>query len=160
LEAEWQQDRTLARELEAEHTSLLQRVPGALFLEQARYALSLRKMLARENIAHLHATGSRALVCGLLLKKLLRLNLSVALESRPAISRTFLKEALRDCNGGRLFDPGLVRHAGGSFMIEHSPNFLARILPPRWKGRMGLDRRGQFWQEWSQRLLGWSQAGD
>ena len=159
LEAEWQQERTLARELEAEHTSSLQRVPAALFLEQARYALSLRKMLARENISHLHATSSRALVCGLLLKKLLGLSLSVALESRPALPRTALKEALRQCSGGRTSDPRLVRHSSRySFMIEQPPNLFARILPPELTKRMRLDQRAKFWQEWSQRLLRWSRA--
>src|SRR5207237_2116248 len=131
-------------------------VPGALFLEQARYALWLRKMFARENISHLHATSSRALVCGLLVKKLLGLSLSGALESRPAISRTFLKEALGQCSGGRTFDPQLVRHAGTSFMIEPQTNFLASILSVELRQRM---RSEKFWQEWSQRLLGWSQAG-
>ena len=158
LEAEWQQERTLARELEAEHTSSLQRVPAALFLEQARYALSLRKMLTRENVAHLHATSSRALVCGLLLKKLLGLSLSVAIESRPALPRTALKEALRQCSGARISDPGLVRRSSGSFMIDQPPNFFSRIFPSELTKRMRLDQREKFWQEWSQRLLRWSMA--
>jgi len=158
LEGEWQQERTLARALEAEHTSSLQRVPAALFLEQARYALALRKLLARENISHLHATSSRALVCGLLVKRLLGLSLSVAIESRPALPRTALKEALRQCNGGRTSDPRLVRHAGSSFMIDQPPNFFARILPSELTKRMRLDQREKFWQEWSQRLLRWSRV--
>jgi glycosyltransferase involved in cell wall biosynthesis len=158
LEAEWQQERALARELEAEHTSSLQRVPAALFLEQARYALSLRKMLARENIFHLHATSSRALVCGLLLKNLLRLSLSVAIEARPALPRTALKEAIRQCCGGRTSDPRLVRQARHSFMIDQPPNFFARVFPSNLTKRMRLDQRDQFWQEWSQRLLRWSVA--
>jgi hypothetical protein len=158
LEAEWQQERTLARALEGEHTGPLQRVPAALFLEQARYALALRKLIPRENISHLHATSSRALVCGLLLKKLLGLGLSVALESRPALPRTALKDALRQCNGGRSFDPRLVRHAAGSFMIEQPPNFFARLFPSELAKRMRLDQREKFWQEWSQRLLRWSVA--
>jgi hypothetical protein len=164
LEAEWQQERALARELEAEHAAVLQRVPGAIFLEQARYALMLRKILARENISHLHATSSRALVGALLVKKVARasslptddsaswklalpLTISVAIERRPALPRTALKEALREVGGGRVFDSRLVRQTEGSFVIERPPNFLARLK---------LDRREKFWQEWSERLSEWS----
>jgi glycosyltransferase involved in cell wall biosynthesis len=147
LEAEWQQERTHARELEAEHGASMQRVPGALFLEQARYALMLRTLLARENISHLHATSSRALVGALLARKLLPLTLSVAVEAHPALPRNALKEGLRHLEGGRVFDPRLVRQASGSFMVEAAPGILAR---------MKLDRREKFWQEWSERLMGWS----
>ncbi|HEY1771157.1 MAG TPA: glycosyltransferase family 4 protein [Chthoniobacterales bacterium] len=164
LEAEWQQERALARELEAEHAAVLQRVPGAIFLEQARYALMLRKILARENISHLHATSSRALVGALLVKKVARASslptddsaswklalpptISVAIERRPALPRTALKDALREVGGGRVFDSRLVRQTEGSFVIERPPNFLARLK---------LNRREKFWQEWSERLSEWS----
>ncbi len=143
LEAEWQQERTIARALEAEHAASLQRVPGALFLEQARYALTLRKLLARENITHLHATSSRALVGALLVKKLRPITVSVAIETQPALPRTALKEALRHVTGGRVFDPRLVRRTDGSFLIEPAPSLLSRVR---------LNRREKFWQDWSERL--------
>jgi hypothetical protein len=147
LEAEWQQERALARALEAEHAGALQRVPAALFLEQARYALWLRKLIAAENICHIHATSSRALVCGLLVKRLLGLSLTVAIESRPAFSRTALQEALKQCSGGRSSDPRFVRHFVGSFMLDRPRQFF---LP--------LNRRQKFWDDWSQHLLRWSAA--
>jgi hypothetical protein len=158
LEAEWQQERTLARALEAEHAGFLQRVPAALFLEQARCALWLRKLLLQKNISHLHATSSRALVCGLLLQKLLGLSLSVAIEARPALSRTALKEAMRQCRGGRTSDRRLVRHSGNSFVLDQAPNFFARLFPSTLATRMKLDQREKFWQEWSQSLVRWSRA--
>lgn len=149
LEADWQEDRMLARELEAEHAASLQRVPAALFLEQARYVLALRKILARENISHLHATSSRALVAGLLLKKILLVTLSVAVEAHPALPRAALKDALRGVEGGRIFDPRLVRQANGSFIEQTSPGILARVK---------LAGREKFWQEWAERLIRWSPA--
>lgn len=147
LEAEWQQGRALARTLEAEHAAGLQRVPGALFLEQARFALMLRKMLAQENISHLHATSSRALIGALLVKRLLPITVSVAIEAKPALSRNALKDALQLVDGGRVLDPGLVRQASASFLTEESPGLWSRLM---------LDRRENFWQDWSQRLLSWS----
>ncbi|HEX3817257.1 MAG TPA: hypothetical protein VHW03_03095, partial [Chthoniobacterales bacterium] len=143
LEAEWQQERALTRSLEAEHAASLQRVPGALFLEQARFALMLRKMLAREKISHLHATSSRALVGALLVKELLPISVSVAVERNPTLPRTALKEALLRVNGGRVFDPRLVRQNAGSFLLESAPGLRARLK---------LDGRDKFWREWSDRL--------
>ncbi|MGI8431142.1 MAG: hypothetical protein ACR2MW_02475, partial [Chthoniobacterales bacterium] len=147
LEGEWQQERTLARALEAEHAATLQRVPGALFLEQARAALTLRKLLARENIRHLHATSSRALVTALLVRRLVPVTLSAAIEPEPSLPRIALKEALQQVDGGRVFDPRLVRHAPGDFVIENGSSLLRR---------MKLGRRERFWNEWSNRLQSFS----
>lgn len=147
LEAEWQQERTLARTLEAEHAAALQRVPGALFLEQARFALTLRRLLAQEKISHLHATSSRALVGALLARRLMPVTVSAAIEPDPTLPRNALKDALREAEGGRVFDPRLVRQASGSFLTETPPGLLSRIK---------LDRREKFWQDWAERLLRWS----
>ncbi len=165
LEAEWQQERRLARALEAEHGGALQRLPGVLFLEQARYALHLRKLLARERVTHLHATSSRALVGALLVRKafvarasslrdsklaslkLAPLSLTAAIEARPTLPRNALAEALRQVDGGRVFDPRLIRNAPGDFLLETGPSLLARVK---------LDRRENFWKEWSERLESWS----
>ncbi|MGI8438278.1 MAG: glycosyltransferase family 4 protein, partial [Chthoniobacterales bacterium] len=165
LEAEWQQERALARTLEAEHAAALQRVPGALFLEQARFALALRKLLKLESISHLHATSSRALVGALLLRrvfvarasslpdpeaaccKLAPLTLTAAIEAHPTLPRNALKDALAQIEGGRVFDPRLVRQAPGSFLTEAAPSLLSRVR---------LDRRGKFWQDWAERLARWS----
>ncbi len=149
LEAEWQQERALARTLEAEHAAALQRVPGALFLEQARFALMLRKVLAPENISHLHATSSRALVGALLVKRLLPITVSAAIEAEPTLSRNALKDALQPAEGGRVFDPRLVRQAPASFLTETPPGLWSRVK---------LDRREKFWQDWSERLLCWSRS--
>lgn len=143
LEAEWQQERSLARMLEAEHAASLQRVPGALFLEQARFALMLRKVLAREKIAHVHATSSRALVGALLVQKLFPITITVAVEKHPTLPRLALKEALLQVKGGRVFDPRLVRQNAASFVIESPPGLLTSLK---------LNRREKFWREWSDRL--------
>jgi glycosyltransferase involved in cell wall biosynthesis len=156
LEADWQQDRALARALESEHAGALQRMPSATFLAQARYALALRKIITPEKFSHLHATSSRSLVCGLLLKKLFGFTLSVTIEPRPALPRMALADALRQCDGGRIPDRRLVRQ-GGDFALE-LPNFSSRFLPQDLRKRMKLGRREKFWQEWSQRLVRWSQA--
>ena len=146
LEAEWQQERALARTLEAEHAAGLQRVPGALFLEQARFALMLRKVLAQEKVSHLHATSSRALVGALLVKRLLPITVSAAIEAEPTLSRNALRDALQLADGGRVFDPGLVRQPSASFLIQESAGLWSRLK---------LDRREKFWQAWSERLLSW-----
>src|SRR5512132_2661157 len=71
LEAEWRTNPALAQQLEEDRAQQSSRVPGAIFLRQARFALVLRKLIQNKDVSHIHATSSRALVCALILKKLL-----------------------------------------------------------------------------------------
>src|SRR5437763_13961996 len=71
LEAEWRANPALAQQLEEDRAQQSSRAPGAIFLRQARFAVVLRKLILENNVSHIHATSSRALVCALILKKLM-----------------------------------------------------------------------------------------
>ena len=87
IEAEWRGNPVLARKLEEERAQQENRPPSAIFLRQARFALALRTLLRGKNITHVHATSSRALVCALMLKKLLE----VTVAPRSSRSRSYRK---------------------------------------------------------------------
>jgi glycosyltransferase involved in cell wall biosynthesis len=158
IEAEWQANRRLVLALEDDRANETVRAPVDLFLRQARFAITLRRMLAQRNIAHVHATSSRALICGVLLKKLLGVTLSASIEAKPLISREVIENALQHAVGGRIADRKLGEHLGDAFVFDHasSNHFLARSL--RWLkpvGRIDLTRRARFWQKWADLLDRW-----
>ena len=155
IEAEWQTNLALAHRLEDDHASAEERVPGALFLREARFAVSLRKFLAEKNVSHLHATSSRALVCALMLKHLTDLTVSATIELSPPISPEWIKVALRECRGGRLSDRKLLRRRGSSFLYDKAASIS---FAQRWQEKIGIDLtgHGRFWQEWSELLVRWS----
>lgn len=155
IEAEWQTNFALAHRLEDEHANAEERVPGGLFLREARFAISLRKFLADKNVSHIHATSSRALVCALILKQLVDFTISATIEPHPPVSPEWIKVALRDCLGGRLSDPKLLRRRSSSFLFD-------KAVSISWRQRLqekigiGLTGHGSFWQEWSELLVRWS----
>ena len=155
IEAEWLTSRALAHRLEDDHTSAEERVPGALFLREARFAVSLRKFLAEKNVSHVHATSSRALVCALMLKHLTDLTISATIEPRPPVSPEWIKVALSKCRGGRLSDRKLLRRRASSFLYDKA---TAISFAQRWQEKIGIDLtgHGRFWQEWSELLVRWS----
>src|SRR5438045_4568483 len=104
IEAEWQANRELVRALEDHRANESHRAPVDLFLRQARFAVTLRRMFAQRKICHVHATSSRALICGLLLKKILGVSLSTSIEARPALSRETIEHVLHHAVGGRIAD--------------------------------------------------------
>src|SRR4029434_7800257 len=53
-----------------------------LWAGHARFALAVAKL--QKNVSHVHATSSGALVCALILKKLLNVTVSATIEARPA----------------------------------------------------------------------------
>jgi glycosyltransferase involved in cell wall biosynthesis len=157
IEAEWQSNRALARELEAERANQELRPPSRLFLEQARFALALRKTLLERKIRHVHATSARVLLCALMLRKLLGVTVSAAIEHKPLLSQRQLQSALDRCVGGRSNNRELL--AGRStFLFDTtletpSVNDIGRWLAKKttidWTGGAA------FWKEWSQLLAGW-----
>jgi glycosyltransferase involved in cell wall biosynthesis len=159
IEAEWQANSELARKLENDRANEEHRAPAEIFLEQARFALALRKPIRERNISHLHATSSRALLCGLLLKKMLGVSLSATIEPKPALSRQMMQSALAKCVGGRTSDRKLRARLGNSFLFEcdTSNRFANRTFRSlRRIAGFSLTGRASFWQEWSERLLRWS----
>ena len=159
IEAEWQANRKLVLALEDDRANETVRAPADLFLRQARFALSLRRMFAQKNISHVHATSSRALLCGVLLKKMLGITLSVSIEAKPPISREVIQSALRHAMGGRIANRKLSEQLGAPFTFDRAGSNRVwvrglRMLKP--VSRIDLTRRASFWQEWTKLLEGWS----
>jgi glycosyltransferase involved in cell wall biosynthesis len=155
IEAEWRANHALAQKLEEDRAQQSARAPSAIFLRQARFALALTKL--QKNVSHVHATSSGALVCALILKKLLNVTVSATIEARPALPRDWIQNALSECVGGRLRDRQLVR--GGSFLVDKT---TFRSAPQQALGlisqKSGIDLTTgrRFWQEWAELLMRWS----
>jgi len=151
IEAEWQRNRAFVRLLEDARANEKHRAASALFLEQARHAIALRPLFLRHQIAHLHATNSGALVCALMLQRLLGVTLSATIEPNPELQLRALRAGLGHCQGGRVSDPGLSAHLHNeSFLLE--PAGFSSLLP---KFGVGLKRHGGIWQRWAELLAGW-----
>jgi len=144
IEAEWRSHTEVAHRLENDRASKSERAPADLFLQQARFALALRKVIRQKKISHLHATSSRALICGVMLKKMHNLSLSATIESQPALSRGVIEGALSECIGGRTNDREMSERVGPHFIFETG------VLG------IGLSRSDRFWREWAQQLEQWS----
>jgi glycosyltransferase involved in cell wall biosynthesis len=159
VEAEWQANRELVLALEDNRANERHRVPVDLFLRQARFAVSLRRMFAQTKICHVHATSSRALIGGVLLKKILGVTLSASIEAKPALSAETLESALQHALGGRIADRKLSQQIGAPFFFDRPASNDALVRSLRWLkslSRIDLTRRGNFWQEWVNRLNHWS----
>jgi len=105
----------------------------------------LRRMFVQKNISHVHATSSRALICGVLLKKLLGITLSASIEAKPPLSRQVIENALRHTVGGRIADRRLHEQMGDSFILDRASS-----------RRLWARGRARFWQEWIDLLDRWS----
>jgi hypothetical protein len=162
LEAEWRAHPALAQSLEEQRAQEKIRVPGGIFLRQARFALVLRDLLQHKKLSHVHATSSRALVCALMLKRLLNVTVSATIEPRPELPRNWIQGALLECVGGRLADREMLDGRGTSFLVDKT---TFRSTPRKALGRItrntGIDliTGARFWQEWADLLLRWS-CGD
>jgi glycosyltransferase involved in cell wall biosynthesis len=159
IEAEWQANRELVLALEDNRANESHRVPVDLFLRQARFAVTLRRILAQRKICHVHATSSRALVCGVLLKKIMSVSLSASIEAKPPFSREVLESALQHAVGGRIADRKLSEQIGAPFFFDRPASNGALVRSLRWLkpvSRIDLTRPASFWQEWANRLNHWT----
>src|SRR5207253_3601442 len=114
IEAEWRANHALVQKLEEDRAQQRVRAPSAIFLRQARFALVLRRLLREKKISHVHATSSRALVCALMLKKLLNVTVSATIEPRPELPRNWIQDALSECVAARLCNRKLLHQRSGS----------------------------------------------
>jgi glycosyltransferase involved in cell wall biosynthesis len=157
IEAEWRANHALVQKLEEDRTQQSARAPSAIFLRQARFALALTKL--QKNVSHVHATSSGALVCALILKKLLNVTVSATIEARPVLPREWIQNALSECVGGRSRDRQLVH--GHSFLVDKT---TFGSVPQRALGlvsqKSGIDLTAgtHFWQEWAELLMRWSHS--
>src|SRR6266581_1072819 len=159
LEAEWLANPVLTQTLEEERAQQTNRVPSRIFLRQARFALVLQKLLRGKKVSHVHATSSRALVCALMLKKLLNITVSATIEARPELPQNWIHHALSECVGGRLADRKLLDGRGTSFLVDKTtfrsdPRKVLRLMTR--KTGIDLTTGTRFWQEWRKLLLRWS----
>jgi hypothetical protein len=143
IEAEWRANPVLAQKLEEARAQQDLRTPSAIFLRQARFALVLRRSLRDKKVSHVHATSSRALVCAVILQKLIDVTVSATIEPRPELLRDWVKAALPRCVGGRVHDRKLRQAQNGSFVLDQTGGFH-------------LTGRTTFWQQWAELLLRWS----
>src|SRR5258707_1810346 len=159
LEAEWRTNPALAQQLEENRAQQNSRAPSAIFLRQARFALALGKLIQEKNVPHIHATSSRALVCALMLKKVLGVTVSATIEPRSELSREWIQNALSECVGGRVSSRKLVEQLGDSFFLDKTTfrsaarNTLGQITQ---KTHIDLTTGSRFWQQWAELLLRWS----
>jgi hypothetical protein len=118
-------------------------------------------MFAQRKICHVHATSSRALICGVLLKKMLGVSLSASIEAKPALSRDAIETALQHAVGGRIADRKLSEQIGAPFFFDRAASNQPLVRGLRWLkpvSRIDLTRPAGFWQEWANRLDHWSAA--
>ena len=161
LEAEWRANPALAQQLEEDRARESNRAPGAIFLRQARFALALRNLIQEKDITHIHATSSRALVCALILKKLLNVTVSATIEPRSPLPREWIQNALSQCAGGRLSNRKWVEQLGDAFCLDKT---TFRSVPRKTLGQiarkthMDLTTGSRFWQQWAELLLRWSRS--
>jgi glycosyltransferase involved in cell wall biosynthesis len=156
LEAEWQANPKLVRALEDDRANESPRAPADLFLRQAHFALTLRRMFAQRNISHVHATSSRALIAGVLLKKICGITLSASIEAKPPVPTDVIESALRHAVGGRIADRKLSERVGDPFVFDRAGSNEVLVRSVRWFKPLDLTRRSGFWQEWTVRLARWS----
>lgn len=149
IEAEWQAHRALGYALEDARANEKHRASPAQFLEQARLAVTLRGMLKNTPVRHVHATSSRMLLCALMLKNLLGVTVSAAVEAKPVLPARVLEEALAHCDGGRVGDARLQAKLGDSFMLDRTaaPGLAGAVV--RSAGAATV------LQDWSEMLLRW-----
>jgi len=158
LEAEWRANPALAQKLEEQRAQETERVPGEVFLRQARFALVLRRLLLEKNVSHIHATTSRALVCALILQEFVDVTVSATIERRPKLPQNWIRSALRRCQGGRLSDHKMLRNYDDSFLTDKAAfHSLPRKAVGLFGEKIGMDLTGgaSFWQEWSELLKHW-----
>ena len=92
----------------------------------------MRRLLAQRKICHVHATSSRALICGLLLKKTLSVSLSASIEVQPVVSHELLESAFEHAIGGRIADRKLSERIGPPFFFDRPASNGALVRGLRW----------------------------
>jgi len=118
----------------------------------------LRKLIQEKNVSHIHATSSRALVCAMMLKKLLGVTVSATIEPRSELPREWIQNALSECVGGRLSSRKLVDQCGAAFFMDKT---TFRSAPQKTLGQItqkthiDLTTGSRFWQQWAELLLRW-----
>jgi hypothetical protein len=136
LEGEWQQDREAARQIETWRVDLGQKLVTEFFLQQARYALYLRRWIERDGVRHVHAMSTRELLCGWMLQRLCGVTLSTSIEEKsPFLPESVITKLLPSCVGVRVIGDS-PKVSGVAANATHPPLFVrhkqGRGLEPAW----------------------------
>lgn len=140
IEGEWQQERELARQMEVWRQNFGQKLSSEFFLQQARYALFLRRWIQRDGVRHVHAMTSRELLCGWMVQQLCGVTLSATLEDKsPHLAASVIAQIAVDCAGLRiandeLHDKLAAQFRGGNkFLLRHKHG---RAIEAEWLARL------------------------
>jgi hypothetical protein len=158
IEAAWQTDTATRNELEEERARDKHRAPSGAFLQQARFAVALQRLMRDRNISHVHATSSRTLLCGVMLKKLLGVTLSATIETNLELPAAVVQSALEKCEGGRVSNAKLHSRLSSTFLRERGgANRLVStsVRKLRQLGRCGHHRTCEAVAGWAELLVRW-----
>jgi hypothetical protein len=104
LEAAWLADAAARERVDALREQVPSFFSGEDYYREARRALWIAGALERRGIGHLHAARAGALLCAWLVKKLLGVRVSFALDRRGAASRRAYARLCRDLDFGAVSD--------------------------------------------------------
>jgi hypothetical protein len=89
------------------------------------------------------------LLCALMLKNVLGVTVSAAIELKPVLPRAVLEEALAHCDGGRIGDRKLQAKLGDCFLFDRTTSRALLASVVRTAGG------AKVVQDWSDMLLRW-----
>lgn len=149
MEAEWQEQRELARQIELWRNHLS--IDGDEYLAQARWALQLRKLVASEGIRHLHVAAAEALPCGWIVRRLCGITLSATVEANTPRPLKELQQLTADCL--------LVRTAHAELAATSDGRLVADFMQPKRGFFQRRNGTAEKLRAWSERLAALGAAG-
>ncbi len=133
---------------------------GEEFYRQARHAVYLADVLPRRGVKHVHAYRSDAVVCVWMIKKLIGLSISAAIEEAPQLSRKALAKIVPELDLFCVADEKLAQMAccaleQCSSLKKPTLHRVLRLGPLRVKLRAAPPLGdGRTWeQDWFQKIL-------
>jgi hypothetical protein len=116
LEGEWRQESDLAHQLETARVDFTPDLSSEWFLQQARYAMHMRKWIERDGVKHLHAMSTAELVWGWMLHKLTGVSLSVSVEGPGRVlPKSAVIELIGSCSGVRFAKAHIMSAAASTY---------------------------------------------
>lgn len=139
VEGEWQQQKDLRHRAEVLRGEIGSKMATEDFLAHARHALSLLRLLRRDQVRHVHAASVRELPVAWLLKKLGGVSISASLDDKVALHDETLTVLLKECAGIRVMrgrmEEKIPKPQGGSgpYVLVHKSG---RGFEPEWMGKL------------------------
>jgi hypothetical protein len=128
LEAEWQQERGWARQIETWRSQLGEKLSSEVFLQTARRAIYLRKWIALGGVRHLHAMTTGELLCAWMLHRISGVTFSCTVEAKQQqLPNAVVCRLLDGCAGLRL--AGQIAPEFSEAALPHPPPQIFRYKP-------------------------------